>query len=179
MEEMEHFTAKPSSPGVALAITKANFAWDKVASESADPKQTRNTASPKRRTDGEAEGRQTSFPKRLAAVALAFDEIGTPSASGRETCVQKFENAYQRKEIEKPLTHFKSIFTTRFIKRFSQIKFSMQTIRAFLSHTRVCSVIVCVMFSWRRVEIESRFLRTLYASLPWFCVQSSRFLCEY
>ena len=41
----------------------------------------------------------------------------------------------------------------------------------FLSRS-VCSVIVSLMCSLRRVETESRFfLRTLYASLPWFCVQ--------
>ena len=43
--------------------------------------------------------------------------------------------------------------------------------RAFLSHTRVCSEIVCVMFCLRRIETESGFLRMLCASLPWFCVQ--------
>ena len=31
--------------------------------------------------------------------------------------------------------------------------------RAFLSHTRVCFVIVCVVFCLRRIETESRFLR--------------------
>ena len=49
---------------------------------------------------------------------------------------------------------------------------SSQTMRAYLSYTGVCSVIVCVMFCLRRVETEDRFfLRTLYASLPWICVQ--------
>ena len=36
---------------------------------------------------------------------------------------------------------------------------------------RVPSVIVCLMCGLRRVETKSRFCRTLYASLPWFCVQ--------
>ena len=42
------------------------------------------------------------------AVALAFEEMRTPYASGREICVQKFGNAYQRKEIEKRMPHFKT-----------------------------------------------------------------------
>ena len=43
------------------------------------------------------------FSQQLAtqpAVALAFEEMRTPYASGREVCVQKFVNAYQRKETE-------------------------------------------------------------------------------
>ena len=66
---------------------------------------------------------------------------------------------------------FRSTFSTKFIKPFSEIKWSSRTMRAFLSHTRVCSVIVCVTFCLRRVETESGLLRRLYASLPWFCVQ--------
>ena len=74
---------------------------------------------------------------------------------------------HQRKEIEKRMPHFESTCTTEFIKQFSRIKFPSQTMRAFLSHTLVCSVIICVTFYLRRVETESRFfLRTLYASLP-------------
>ena len=101
--------------------------------------------------------------------ASFWGDAYTPYASGRENCVQKFGNAYQRKQIEKRMPHFKSTFTTKFIKRFSEIKCSSQTMRAFLSHTRACSVIVCVIFCLRRVKC--RFLRTLYASRPWFCVQ--------
>ena len=40
------------------------------------------------------------------AVALTFEEMRTPYASGRNICVQKFGNAYQRKEIEKRMPHF-------------------------------------------------------------------------
>ena len=86
------------------------------------------------------EGKDNSFlPLRanyhrcsLPAIALAFEEMRTPYASGWEICIQKFGNAYQRKEIEKRMAHFKSTFTTWFIKRFSEIKCS-QTTRAFLS----------------------------------------------
>ena len=52
-----------------------------------------------------------------AVVTLAFEGMCTPNPSGREICVQKFGNAYQRKEIEKRMPHFKSSFTTKFIKR--------------------------------------------------------------
>ena len=46
------------------------------------------------------------------AVALAFEEMRAPYASEEEICVQKFGNAYQRKEIEKRMTHFESTFTS-------------------------------------------------------------------
>ena len=36
-----------------------------------------------------------------AVVAIAFEEMHTPHASGREICVRKFGNAYQPKGIEK------------------------------------------------------------------------------
>ena len=68
-------------------------------------------------------------------------------------------------QIEKRMAHFGSTFIT--IKRFNEIrKCCSQTMRAFLSkYPRA----ICDSFS--RVETESRFLRTLYASLPCFCVQ--------
>ena len=65
-------------------------------------------------------------------VTLAFEEMRTPYRSGQDICLQIFGNAYQRKYVQKWMTHFKSTFTTRFIKRFSKIKCS-QTMRAFLS----------------------------------------------
>ena len=37
-------------------------------------------------------------------------------------------------------------------------KIFFSTVHAFLSHNRICSVIVCVMFRLRHVETESRFL---------------------
>ena len=39
----------------------------------------------------------------------------------------KLGSAYQQKEIEKRMTHFKITFTTGFIKRFSEIRYSSQT----------------------------------------------------
>ena len=76
---------------------------------------------------------------------------------------KEFGNAYQRREIENRMTHFESTFTTGFIERFSEIKCSSKTMRAFLSqYSLVPSVNIP----------ETRFLRRgLYASLPWFCVQ--------
>ena len=65
--------------------------------------------------------------------------------------------------------HFKCTFTT--IRRFSEILKCSQTMRAFSHNTHVPSVTVCLVCSLRRVETESRFLCTLYASLP------ARFLC--
>ena len=41
----------------------------------------------------------TNIHQKTSAVALAFEEVRIPHASGREVCVQKFGNAYQRKEI--------------------------------------------------------------------------------
>ena len=102
-----------------------------------------------------------SGPVLQTAVALAFEEMRTPYASGREICGKIFGNAYQRKEIEKRMPHFESTFTTEFIKRFSKIQFSSQTIRVFLSKTRVCTVIVCAMFCLRRFETESCCIRCM------------------
>ena len=107
------------------------------------------------------------------AVALAFEEMHTPYASGRE----KFGNVYQWKEIEKQMLHFKSTFTTEFIKRFSEVICSSQTMHTFLSHACVCSVIVCIMFCVRyELETKSRFLA--YAALiTSMILRTARFLC--
>ena len=76
------------------------------------------------------------------------------------------------------MPHFKSTFTTKFIKRFSEIKRSSQTMRAFLSHTRVCSVIVCVMFCLRLAETKSRCCFFAYAVLITFMIlRTARFVC--
>ena len=103
----------------------------------------------------------------VTAVTLTFEEMRTPYASRRESCIQKFGNAYQWKEIDKRMPHFKSTFTTKFIKWLSEIKCYSQTMCTFLSHTR--------MFRdhFRHVLFETRWdwLRTLHVSPPWFCVQ--------
>ena len=104
------------------------------------------------------------------AVALAFEEMRTPYASEREICVQKFRNAYQRNRktngaFEKHLYHHASNDSAKYwnvVRKRCALPFH---------NTRVASVIVCLMCSLRRVETESRFLRTSYASLPWLCVQ--------
>ena len=87
-----------------------------------------------------------------AAVALAFEEMHTPYASGRTTCVH-FGNAYQRKEVEETIEQKKS---------------SSQTMRAFLSQYS-SGFRDCVF--WGVLRPSPTFLRTLYASLPWFCVE--------
>ena len=110
------------------------------------------------------------------AVALAFEETHTPYASGREICVQKFGNVYQRKEQEKWMLHFKSTFGIKFIKRFNEIKCSSQTMRASLSHTRTCSVIICVMFRLRCVETES-WLSAYAVRIASIILHTARFLC--
>ena len=59
---------------------------------------------------------------------------------------------------------FQSTFTTGFIERFSEIKCSSQRCALALHNTRVPSVIVRLMCRLRRVETESRLLRT-YSNL--------------
>ena len=66
----------------------------------------------------------------ISAFPLAFEEMRTPYASGREICVQKLRNAYQRKEIAKRMTHFKS--TGHRVKQMIQRNKS-ETMLAFLS----------------------------------------------
>ena len=81
----------------------------------------------------------------------------TPYARGPEVCVQKFGNAYQRKEIEKRMTHFKSILPPGSSN--DSAKWNAVRTRCALSfhNTRVPSVIVCLMCSLKRVETESHF----------------------
>ena len=89
----------------------------------------------------------------------------------------KLRNAYQRKEIGKRMPHFKSSFTTKFIRRFSEIKCSSQTMRAFLSHTRVCSVILRhVLFEtcWDRVPF---FFSAYAVRIASMILRTARFLC--
>ena len=54
------------------------------------------------------------FINHNTAVVLAFVEMHTPYASAWEIGVQRFQSAYQQKEIEKWMTYFKSTFTTGF-----------------------------------------------------------------
>ena len=84
----------------------------------------------------------------MPAVALVFGERRTPCASGREMCVQKFGNACQRKELEKWMARFESTFQIQRNQIFAN------DARIGLSHTRVRSVIVCVMFCLRHVDTE-------------------------
>ena len=100
----------------------------------------------------------------LGAVALAFEEMHTPYASGREICVQKVGNAYQWKEIEKRMTNFKS--TSQRSKMFcaNDARFPFTYSCMFRDRLRHVLFETC----WDRVPF---FLRTLYASLPRLCVQ--------
>ena len=73
-----------------------------------------------------------------------------------EICIWKLENAYQWKEIEKQMTHFKSTFTTRFIKQFTKKTFFAKD--ACFPFT----ILVCLPWSFascslRRFETESLF----------------------
>ena len=89
----------------------------------------------------------------------------TPYASEREICVQKFGNAYQRNgetDSKAPLPPSNDSAKYWNVRKRFALSFH---------NTRVPNVIVGLMCSLRRVETEPRFLRTLYASLPWFCVQ--------
>ena len=88
----------------------------------------------------------------------------------------KIRNAYQRKEIEERMPHFKSTFTNNFIKRFSKIKGYSQTMRGLLLYTRVCSVVVHVMFCLRRLETESRFIAYGWAH-HFHDFRTARYLC--
>ena len=67
------------------------------------------------------------------------------------------EFAYQRKEVEKRMTHFKSTFTTGFTKRFSKIKYYSQTMHAFLTKQSRAFRESCLMSSLRRVKTDTRF----------------------
>ena len=69
-------------------------------------------------------------------------------------------------EIEKQMAHFNC--TSPIIKWFSEI------LKCFLQMMRASfTILTCLPWSFAScvVETEFRFLRTLYASLPWFCVQ--------
>ena len=71
----------------------------------------------------------------------------------------------------------KRTFTTKFITRFSEIRCSSQTMRAFLSHTRVFSMIVCVMFFFMgRVETESCFFFAYAVRIASMILRTARFL---
>ena len=91
-----------------------------------------------------------------SAVALAFGEMRTPYASGRELCEQKFGNVYQRKEIEKQMTHFKSILPPGSSN--DSAKYSV--VRKLC--TLVSSLIVCPLCTFLRMRCTHRFhdLRT-------------------
>ena len=67
-----------------------------------------------------------------SAVALAFEEMRSPYASGREICVQKFEIRTNEKRLREMNERFSSTFAT--ITPFSEIlKGCSQTVRVFLS----------------------------------------------
>ena len=67
------------------------------------------------------------------------------------------------------MMHFKTTFTTGFIKRFRKYNVLRKRCALSLHNTRVPSVMVCHVFSLGHVETKSSFVCTLYASLP--CVQ--------
>ena len=108
-----------------------------------------------------------------AAVALTFKEMSTPYASGRENCVRKFGNAYQRKEMEKRMTHSKSTFTTRLIRQFSKIKRS-QIMRAFPSQYSSVIVFLYVVRDVLRSIVPVLAYAVRIAAM---ILRTARFLC--
>ena len=72
---------------------------------------------------------------------------------------------------------FKSTFTTKFIKRFSEINCSSQTMRAFLSHIRAWSVIVCVNCSVWDVLRPSPFFFAYAVRIASMILRTTTFLC--
>ena len=98
-----------------------------------------------------------------SAVTLAFEKMRTLYARSLH---MKFRNVYQQKEIEKWMMHFKSTFTTRFIKQFQQNKMM------FANDTRFPFIMLaCLRWSFASPHFEmSRFLCKLCASRSWFCM---------
>ena len=96
----------------------------------------------------------------------------SPYASEREIWVQKIGNAYRRNsETNGALQGY--LYQRYHHETFSEISFANWWALSFRD-TRVPSVIVRLVCSLRRDEIESRFLRPLlHASLPWFCVPTT------
>ena len=96
----------------------------------------------------------------------------TPYASGREIYVQKFGNAYQRKEIDRRMPLFYCTFTSKFIKHSAKWNIFRKPC-ALSFHTLVYvpwSFASCFVWDVSRPRTVF-FLRTLYVSLPWFCAQ--------
>ena len=111
------------------------------------------------------------FTDHTTAVALAFEEMRTSYASGREICVQKFGNAYQRKKIEKWMPHFNSTFQIQWNKMFfaNDARFPFTYSRMFRDHSHHVLFETC----WD----SHVFLHTLYASLP--ILWTARFFVYY
>ena len=79
----------------------------------------------------------------ITAVAVAFEEMRTPYASGREICAQKFENAYKRKEMEKRMPHF--VFCLRHVETESRFFFAYAVrIASMILHT---AIFLCVLYA--------------------------------
>ena len=106
---------------------------------------------------------------KVGLSGLHRGDVHTLYSSAQEICIQKIRNAFQQKEIEEQMTHFKSTFTTRFTKVFSEITNNVvpkQIYTLSFHNTQVSSMIVCLCVYF--VLIVIRFLRALYTSLPWF-----------
>ena len=82
---------------------------------------------------------------------------------------QEFGNAHRRNR-EMSGAFRKHLYHHQRIQRNTEMLFSNDA-RFFFHSARVPSVIVCLVCSLRCVETDSRFLSTLYASLPWIFVQ--------
>ena len=94
---------------------------------------------------------------------------------GREICIWKLGNVYQRKVTEKQMMHFKSTFTTRFIRWFSKKMF-------FTNDPRFpFTILACLLWSFALCVVwdmlwKSRFLH--YAvCIASMVLHTATFLC--
>ena len=97
------------------------------------------------------------------AIALTFEEMRTPNASGRVICVQKIRKCVPRKRNSETMTHFKSTgYRVRQTIRRTKMKWWKPCALSFHDTPLPC-VIVYLVCSLRCAATE-------YASLLWFSV---------
>ena len=105
-----------------------------------------------------------------AAVALAFEEMRTPHASGREICAQKFGNAYQRNR-ETNGAFQKHLYHHRTIQRNTEMLFSNDARFPF-------TTLACL--PWSFASCSLRRAETLFAyavRIASMILRTARFLC--
>ena len=115
------------------------------------------------------------FWKLWAYVSGCSCSWGDACTNGQGICVQKFRNAYQRKELEKWLTHLKSTLPLSASKWFSEIMFLGNNV-CYPFTTLAClpwSFALCVVLD---VLIPSTFCVYAVCSIP-IMLCTARFLC--